>query len=257
MTQTLPYTDRAARYARYRWDYAAQAIDAIFSITGIGLTSCAADVGSGTGILTRHLVDRVRSVYAVEPDVSMRWWAEQALANAPTFNSVAGSAQTTTLPDRSVDLIVVGQALHWFDPLPSRQEFLRILIPGGWLAVLWNQGTDAALAQALSALCTPENGWDTSIPNQRREVKPFDFYFGHAAYLQREFAAVKRETWEEFFGALCSDSHAPAETQPSFERLRNAAWQVFRAHSEDGFITVRYRTHLVLGVIRRQTHGQE
>ncbi|HEY3341242.1 MAG TPA: class I SAM-dependent methyltransferase, partial [Anaerolineae bacterium] len=241
---SLRYTDRAAQYARYRWDYAPQAIDAIQLRTQLNPASHVADIGSGTGILTQHFVDRALRVYAVEPDEQMRVWAVRAFVDKPSFESVSGCAEATTLPDQCVDLIVVGQAIHWFEAARARQEFRRILKPDGYLAVAWNGGMDPLIGQALAKVCTPENGWDTTAAANRASAMPLSDYFNDSDLPQHSFAMTRDETWEEFFGALCSDSHATAETNPLFTKLHDAARRAFDAHSSGGILTLRYSTEL-------------
>src|SRR4029078_63361 len=77
-------------------------------------------------------------VYGIEPNDEMRQAAERLLARYPNFRSINASAEATTLPDRSVDLVVAGQAFHWFDQTRAKMEFQRILRPGGWVVLLWN-----------------------------------------------------------------------------------------------------------------------
>ena len=79
-----------------------------------------ADVGSGTGLLARVFLGRGHRVYGVEPNAAMRAAAGEDLRGFPAFVSVAGTAEQTTLPDAGVDLVVAGQAFHWFDPAPAR-----------------------------------------------------------------------------------------------------------------------------------------
>src|SRR5262249_28331902 len=106
------------------------------------------DVGSGTGILTEPLLARGHVVYAVEPNAGMRAAAEARLTRYTRFHSIAGRAEATTLANASVHLAVAAQAFHWFDPAAARQEFMRILRPGGWVALAWNtrRTTSAFLA---------------------------------------------------------------------------------------------------------------
>lgn len=94
------------------------------------------DLGAGTGKLTAGLAATGDlRITAVEPDDTMR----AALAAAlPEVTAVAGTAEATGLPDASADLVTVGQAWHWFDPLPATREVTRVLRPGGRLAVVWN-----------------------------------------------------------------------------------------------------------------------
>ena len=88
-----------------------------------------ADVGSGTGISTQLFLENGNTVYAIEPNTPMRQAAEKSLASFAEFHSVNASAEATTLPDDSIDLVVAAQAFHWFDIDKSKVEFKRFLRP--------------------------------------------------------------------------------------------------------------------------------
>jgi 16S rRNA A1518/A1519 N6-dimethyltransferase RsmA/KsgA/DIM1 with predicted DNA glycosylase/AP lyase activity len=90
MDTTKKFSSKAEKYAKYRWDYAEQAIQTILSVTHVSATSVMADIGAGTGILTRHFVDKVERVYAVEPNPEMRQLAVKALARYPPFAALMG-----------------------------------------------------------------------------------------------------------------------------------------------------------------------
>ena len=182
MEPTTVYATKALQYARYRWDYAPQAIRALFEVTQIARDASIADIGAGTGILTRHLAGRARRVYAVEPNPEMRRIAQIELQPFPSVTVVDGRAEATTLPGGSVDLITVAQAIHWFDPQPTRHEFRRILRPGGWLALLRNDVTDEALGKAIAALSVPENGVQAWQAARRPERAPLSTYYGDADF---------------------------------------------------------------------------
>ncbi len=128
------YSSKAIDYARYRLQYAPEAIDAVAELTHITPEWVVADIGSGTGILSQAFLRLGCRVCAVEPNAAMRREAECMLNGNPLFQSLAGTAESVPLPDASVDLITVGQAVHWFDSYRSRQEFDRILKPNGWMA---------------------------------------------------------------------------------------------------------------------------
>lgn len=89
------------------------------------------DLGAGTGILSRALLDRGSQVIAVDPD-------EAALEKNPA-RTLIGSAEDTGLPAECVDVVTVGQAWHWFDEAVAATEIARILRPGGHLLILINQ----------------------------------------------------------------------------------------------------------------------
>ena len=93
------------------------------------------DLGAGTGKLIATLVELGAEVIAVEPDPAMLTELRRAL---PTVRALAGSAEAIPLPDSSVDAVIAGNALHWFDMDVAGPEIARVLVPGGILAGLWN-----------------------------------------------------------------------------------------------------------------------
>lgn len=148
MSTATVYRKKAENYVRYRWDYAPEALETILAKTTLPRTAVVADIGAGTGILSKQLVTRFDTVLAIEPNAEMRYFAERDLK----CQVLDGTGEATGLADQSVDLITVAQALHWCQPEPTRQEFRRILRPGGWLAVLHNRGVNNELGQAIGKL---------------------------------------------------------------------------------------------------------
>ncbi len=133
------FTGLAAAYTAFRAGYAPDVADAIVRRVGREPeASDAADIGAGTGIWTRMLVERgFRSVTAVEPNDDMR---AQGIASSRGARIVwrSGLAEETGLPDSSVDLVSMASALHWADFDKACAEFHRILRPGGVFSALWN-----------------------------------------------------------------------------------------------------------------------
>jgi SAM-dependent methyltransferase len=121
----------AAEYERARPTYPEAAVDWIVP----GGAGRVADVGAGTGKLTRSLLARGLEVTAVEPLAEMR---EILAAQLPTAEAVAGSAEDLPLADDSVELVTYGQAWHWVEEEPALAEAARVLRPGGTLACVWN-----------------------------------------------------------------------------------------------------------------------
>src|SRR5712691_6087248 len=130
---TRRFSDRAANYVRYRPGYPPEALQTRNTECGLRPSHVIADIASGTGIWTRVLLENGNQVFGVEPNRDMRLAGERLLADFSTFSSVAGSAEATTLPDRSVDFVTAAQAGHWFDRRRARREFVRILKSAGWL----------------------------------------------------------------------------------------------------------------------------
>jgi SAM-dependent methyltransferase len=118
-------------YNRARPRYPAVAVD-----WAVGGRPCRVlDLGAGTGILTRQLIERGHTVTAVEPNEQM---LAALTAHSPGATALLGSAEQIPLPDGSVDAVVAGQAYHWFDPSTAHDEIARVLRPGGVFVPLWN-----------------------------------------------------------------------------------------------------------------------
>ena len=128
----LSFGTAAGAYAAHRPDYAPAAVRwALEPAPGPRVL----DLGAGTGKLTGALVALGADVSAVEPDPAMRDELRRAL---PAVRVLPGSAEAIPLPDASVDAVLAGNALHWFDMALAGPEIARVLAPGGILAGLWN-----------------------------------------------------------------------------------------------------------------------
>jgi len=122
----------ATAYAAHRPDYALAAVNwALEHAPGPRVL----DLGAGTGKLTATLVELGADVVAVEPDAQM---LAQLRGELPAVRSLPGGAEAIPLPDASVDAVLAGNAMHWFDMAVAGSEIARVLAPGGILAGLWN-----------------------------------------------------------------------------------------------------------------------
>nr|NIP59195.1 class I SAM-dependent methyltransferase [Gemmatimonadota bacterium]NIR79606.1 class I SAM-dependent methyltransferase [Gemmatimonadota bacterium]NIT88663.1 class I SAM-dependent methyltransferase [Gemmatimonadota bacterium]NIU32101.1 class I SAM-dependent methyltransferase [Gemmatimonadota bacterium]NIU36696.1 methyltransferase domain-containing protein [Gemmatimonadota bacterium] len=131
------FAGRVAEYARWRPGYPPELLALLREELGLKPGDVVADVGSGTGLLSRLFRENGHPVLAVEPDPEMRRVAEEELGGVPGFRSVAGRAEETNLEAGSVDLVVAGQAFHWFDRDAAREEFRRILREPRRVALVW------------------------------------------------------------------------------------------------------------------------
>ena len=117
---------------------------------------CVLDLGAGTGKLTRSLVALGHEVIAVEPSPEMLAQLRRVL---PEVEAIEGSAEQIPLPSDRVDVVVAGQAFHWFEPSTALPEIARVLRRGGTLGAIWNLlDDDNALVSQLYALLPPFGG---------------------------------------------------------------------------------------------------
>ncbi len=146
------FTATSSLYARWRPDYPEAYLRWIRSLaTG---RRCV-DLGSGTGILSRQLAAHGFTVIGVEPNAAMRTGAAEK-GGGPTY--VEGRAEATGLPEGSADVVVAGQAFHWFDLDGALAEVQRLLADTGIASAVWNirenQGFSAAYDAVLSRFST-------------------------------------------------------------------------------------------------------
>jgi SAM-dependent methyltransferase len=129
--------DRAAdEYERGRPEYPEAAIEFLASNLPIHDTTTVVELASGTGKLTRAIARTGPwRLIAVEPTAGMRRVFRRML---PDVSLVAGTAERIPIVDRGADVVIVGQAFHWFTADRALAEIARVLRPGGALALLWN-----------------------------------------------------------------------------------------------------------------------
>jgi SAM-dependent methyltransferase len=157
----LSFGAAAAAYAEHRPGYAEAAVR--WALAAAGPAPRVLDLGAGTGKLTAALAALGADVTAVEPDPAMLAELRRAL---PAVRARPGRAEAIPLPDASVDAVLVGQAMHWFDMSLAAPEIARVLAPGGTLAGLWNVDDDrehwvADLARASDGGLVTLSAWNT------------------------------------------------------------------------------------------------
>lgn len=240
------FSGRVEDYARYRPGYPKAVLDLLASRCGLTSASVVADVASGTGLLAKLFLQNGNRVFGVEPNGEMRAAGERYLRGYERFTSVAGAAEATTLGTASVDFVVVGQAFHWFDPAPTRAEFARVLRPGGWVALLWNEiKNDASpFGAAYERLIRA---------HKTEEYKPFDVqeevrrFLGHPSTAFFEHRQVL--DLDGLKGRLLSSSYVPDAGHPGYGAMMADLEDAFRAHNRDGRVAMEYETITYYGRI--------
>jgi len=245
---TSRFSDRVENYVRYRPGYPKEVIDLLARECGLARDKAVADIASGTGIWTRMLLETGAHVFGVEPNAEMRQAGEKLLASYSNFTSLAGKAEETTLSDHSVDLATAAQAAHWFDRARARREFVRILKPGGWLALLWNEretDSTAFLRDYEQLLLT--YGTDYEDVRHERTTDAVNEFFDPAPFEERSFPLTQNFDYPGLEGRLLSSSYAPGPDHPKHESMLRELKRIFEQHAVNGQVAVAYKTRVFFG----------
>jgi SAM-dependent methyltransferase len=245
---TSRFSDRVENYVRYRPGYPAEALRALRDECGLAPHHAVADIASGTGIWTRTLLENGNPVFGVEPNTEMRQAGKRLLAEFPKFTSVAGTAETTTLADASVDFVTAAQAAHWFDRARARQEFVRILKLGGWLVLLWNERlTDSTPFLRDYEQLLLNYGTDYADVRHEHTTDEVNQFFDPAPFHERVFPMRQKFDYAGIEGRLLSSSYAPGPEHPNYAPMLRELRQIFDAHNVGGRATFDYKTRVYFG----------
>lgn len=254
---TTRFLGLAERYAKYRPTYPREVVDRVIQHCRLGPDSLLVDVGCGTGISSRLFAERGIPVLGIDPNAEMRCKAEQAAAQAgekaPVYQE--GKAEETGLPDASADAVLAAQAFHWFEQAATLREFHRILKPGGWVVLLWNERDDRdAFTAAVTAVfqSTPER--ERLEKSRLRAGEPLlqSPLFQDGVFL--EFEHEQKLDEEGLLGRAFSASYAPrdpAEATAFADDLR----KVFARFQKDGTAILKYQTTMYAARRRELTQS--
>jgi SAM-dependent methyltransferase len=243
------FSSRVADYVRYRPGYPAAILDPLRDECGLMPASVIADIGSGTGLLSRLFLDNGNIVYGIEPNAKMRAAGEEFLRGYPKFHSIAASAEETTLADGSVDFVVAGQAFHWFNPEAAHREFARILKSGRWVAVIWNERRveTSALLRDYEDLLRKYSPDYAEVSAKYPEALRMAEFFGPNQVRQRTFPNEQLFDFEGLRGRLLSSSYSPPKEHPNHAPMLAELRRIFDAHNVKGRVRIEYTTHLYYG----------
>jgi ubiquinone/menaquinone biosynthesis C-methylase UbiE len=247
MDVTQRFSDRVDDYDRYRPRYPA-ALATWLAVRGVGPGTAVADVGAGTGILAELLLGLGCAVHLVDPNAPMLDRARERLAAEPRATFHGGRAESTGLETASVDWVTAGQSFHWFDPGPTRRELQRILRPGGWVLLVWNdQRREPGFMADYEALVSV---WARDYKETSFRMRPVEqdliSFFGRPPE-RATFDNHQVLDQDGLVGRYFSSSYMPGRSDPTHAAARRAALELFARHQQNGVVTMRYDTRVFLG----------
>lgn len=246
------FSNRVENYVKYRPGYPAGVIDLLEAECGLTAASAIADVGSGTGILSELFLKNGNPVFAIEPNAEMRLAAERLLGDYSKLESVDATAEATTLGSETVDFVTAAQAFHWFDQHKARREFARILRPGGWVALIWNERRldSTPFLEAYEDLLL-RYGTDYAQVRHENVTGGIDAFFGPDPFKVKTLENSQDFDFESLKGRLLSSSYAPDSDHPNFKPMLAKLEELFAAHGHDGIVSFEYDTRIFYGHLSR------
>jgi SAM-dependent methyltransferase len=243
------FSSRVADYVRYRPSYPLAVLDLLRAECGLRAEHVIADIGSGTGLLSELFLKNGNRVFGVEPNQEMREGGEEYLAQYKNFSSVNGSAEATTLSNASADFVTAGQVFHWFDPTAARREFMRILKPGGWVLIAWNDRRmeEKQLTREYEELLERFGIDYKRVKDAYPELQHIRSFFGGDNFVARDLPNEQLLDWDGLRGRLRSSSFAPAEGHVNYASMMKELERIFRAHEQQGLVRMQYWTRIYLG----------
>jgi SAM-dependent methyltransferase len=247
---TERFSDRVADYVKYRPSYPQALMSFFRNDLKIPEGSKIADIGSGTGIFSKLLLKEHYEVYGVEPNSQMKAAAESLLAEYSQFHSIWAPAEHTTLPNRSIDAITAAQAFHWFDPSSFKREALRILKPGAFTILIWNDREEEA-SPFLFAYEEFLNKYGTDYAEVKHrntdESGVLKKFFEPSGY--ELFTCPNHQTFdfEGLKGRLLSSSYAPQRGHPRHDEMIEALHLLFEQHQTNRKVVFSYKTKAYYG----------
>lgn len=244
------FDGRATDYTASRPNYSMDLIDYLYSQYGISKASVIADIGSGTGKFSKHLLDRQSEVYCVEPNDDMRNVAESELCGYLNFHSVAGDAENTTLKENFVDYITAAQSFHWFDVPKFKKECQRIIKTGGKVFLIWNIRDNAdSINQEWHSIfaryCPHFKGFSNGIDKDGHRIK--EFFDNHYKYVSFNYPLIFDR--ENFIKRSLSSSYSLKKDDETYEEYMCALNGLFDKYEHNGFIAITNQSVAYIGTI--------
>jgi SAM-dependent methyltransferase len=215
----------AAAYAEHRPDYPADAVRWCVAPTGREVAGLRVlDLGAGTGKLTALLAALGMNVTAVEPDEAM---LAELRHQVPSARALHGPAEAIPLPDGSVDAVLCGQSMHWFDMSRAVPEIARVLVTGGVLGAMWNSDDDR-VEWVAGLRDTAEGAASPTLTRRRDEAAAYGpDQFGADLFTpieRAEFPNAQPRTADSLLATMSTHSQvlvmAPAERERTLGRVR-------------------------------------
>jgi SAM-dependent methyltransferase len=250
---TERFSSRVESYRRYRPGYPAGIVDLLERECGLSRESVIADIAAGTGLLTEIFLAKGFGVLAIEPNEPMRSACATLITEFPQLQCLDGTAEATGLADHSVDLITVGQAMHWFDLDRTRAEFARVLKPTGWCAVIYNNRrmTGDAFHEGYEKILVDFGSDYKAVQSSHLTKKKLVTFFAPNEARHATLANSQLLTLEALEGRILSSSYMPQPGGANYLPMHQAIEELFTRNEKQGLVRMEYECDVTYGQLDR------
>ena len=247
MKNTEKFTQQSQHYETGRPSYAPDLLQFLFK-EHLSEQAIIADIGAGTGKLTKLLLEHGNHVIAVEPNDAMRQVALETLKDFERAHFVKGTDSDTTLLNESIDAITVAQAFHWFDVHAFQNECKRILKPHGKVFLIWNMRDEEADInkknfEIFQTYCPNFVGFSGGIMRNDERIPQFF----NEEYEVKAFANPLYYTKETFIKRALSASYSLQDGDEHFVAYLQHLHSLFEQYEQNGIVEVPNETVVFFG----------
>lgn len=249
MQPTERFSDRAAVYTRGRPTYPDAIVAFLRSEGALPADGVVVDIGVGTGLSSEPFLRAGHPVIGVEPNEPMRAVGDARLAGHGRYRSVSGRAEDTTLAAGCAHLVIAGQAFHWFDPPRAGAEARRILVPGGWAALIWNDRPPGGtpFLEGYEALLHTYGIDYAKVAHRHVDEEAIHRFFAPTVPRLAYFDNPRSLDRDDLFALVGSASYMPPPGHPRHAEMSAALQRLFDTCAADGRVDVHYRTRMHYG----------
>lgn len=245
---TTRFSNRVEDYVKYRPHYPPAIMDYLQQEYNLSAGQQVADIGAGTGISAELFLETGYRVVAVEPNKDMREKSVVLLKGYPGFQAVDGTAEHSGLEDASVDVIVAGQAFHWFDVSKTKNEFTRILKSNGLVVLLWNEREIISVFEKAYDQLILQYARDyVQVQHRNIDVQHIEAFFNPQPCTLKIFPNYQLFDFDGLKGRLLSSSYMPLPGDQQYEGMIGDLQQLFEQYQEQGNIRMNYSTRVYAG----------
>lgn len=248
---TERFSEKVEDYVNYRPRYPHEVIEYLRTSATLKPGSTIVDIGSGTGIFTKQLLDEGYEVYAVEPNAEMREASESLLGSYPAFIPIAASGEQTTLQSHIADMVVCATAFHWLDASRARTEFARILKSdenglrsSKRVALIWNIRRDDADEFSVAY----EEFWRAYDRSGKQDVSEDQLSaFFRGPFEIKSFQHAQSFDLRGLVGRSFSSSFSPKPKTAAGIEFEMKLGELFNRYQKNNEVKVHYTCKVYLG----------